>query len=76
MGYYQNAPIIITRWNDDDMMIALCATSVISNKLEVIISDSIYTIDISPERQKTKEEIESEQKWSESLKIIRKLQQQ
>lgn len=76
MGYYQNEPIIITRWNDDDMMIALCATSVISNKLEVIISDSIYTIDISPERQKTKEEIESEQKWSESLKIIRKLQQQ
>lgn len=76
MGYYQNEPIIITRWNDDDMMIALCATSVISNKLEVIISDSICTIDISPERQKTKEEIESEQKWSESLKIIRILQQQ
>ena len=31
MGYYQNEPIIITRWNDNDMMIALCATSVISN---------------------------------------------
>ncbi len=76
MGYYQNKPVIITRWNDDDMMMALCATSVVSNKLEVIISDSIYTINISSERQKTKEEIESERKWSESLKIIQKLHQQ
>ena len=75
MGYYQNKPVIITRWNDDDMMIALCATSVISNKLEVIISDSIYTIDISSERQKTKKEIEIEGKWSDgSLKIIRQIQ--
>ena len=77
MGYYKNEPIIITRWNDDDMMIALCATSVISNKLEVIISDSIYTIDISSERQKTKKEIEIEGKWSDgSLKIIRQFQKQ
>ena len=77
IGYYQNEPIIITRWNDDDMMIALCATSVISTKLEVIISDSIYTIDISSERQKTKKEIEIEGKWSDgSLKIIRQFQKQ
>ena len=77
MGYYKNEPIIITRWNDDDMMIALCATSVISTKLEVIISDSIYTIDISSERQKTKKEIEIEGKWSDgSLKIIRQFQKQ
>lgn len=71
MGYYQNEPIIITRWNDNDMMIALCATSVISNKLKVIISDSIYTIDISSERKKTKEGFSSE-----TLELIRELQKQ
>lgn len=53
------------------MMIALCATSVISNKLKVIISDSIYTIDISSERKKTKEGFSSE-----TLELIRELQKQ
>jgi hypothetical protein len=71
MGYYQNEPIIITRWNDDDMMIALCATSVISNKLKVIISDSIYTINISSERKKTKEGFSSG-----TLELIQELQKQ
>ena len=43
----------------------------------IIISDSIYTIDISSERQKTKKEIEIEGKWSDgSLKIIRQFQKQ